>query len=404
MTSNGAPARAMDGFPPAPETRVGPHNWFKLPYLRWSLLHRASMLPTATVWRGDGPVSELPAAPQDLGALGVTGLDGEPTTLDPLLERLEADGFLVMHRGRIVYERYLHGMRPQDRHGSASISKSLLGCVAGLLSESGAIDLARTAEHYVPEMRGSAMGDATLRQLMDMEAGIVRPVLAGRPGDIGAQDGGVYEVLGLMPRSADSPTDFCDFILRKPPAGRHGEAFYYDNGQPEAVAWAIRRATGRSIAELMSELLWQPLGAQRDAYYSVDAHAAEFTAGGFACTLRDLARFGEMLRHDGHWNGRRIVPEAFIADVRRGGNREHFAACRFASVFPGGSYRSFFWNPQDAAGSFLGWGRYGQRICVVPSTELVIAQFSAAPGPSPHPFDLPMARLYRELTAAFSPS
>src|SRR5690606_18096856 len=148
----------------------------------------------------------------------------------------------------------------------------------------GILDLEREAQHYVPEMRGCAMGDATLQQLLDMQAGIERPVMTGRDGKIGQQDGGVYEILGLLPSRPDAPADFYDFVLRKLRSGPHGHRFYYDNGTVEALAWVVRRATERTIAELYSELLFKPLGAQRDAYITVDRLGAEFTSGGLATT------------------------------------------------------------------------------------------------------------------------
>lgn len=396
-----APPVPMQGFPPSPQSRVTPSNWFALPYLRWSLMNRSLMVPTANVWRGDGPASPLDFKPQALDDLPVPGIDGQIVSLIRHLASLEIDGFLVMHRGVVVYERYFHGMAAHHQHSSASVSKSLLGALVGILQGQGVLDLQKTAQHYVPEMSGTAMGSATLQQLMDMQAGIVRPELAGRPDAVGAQDGGVFEVIGMLPRKPDSPEDFYDFILKKPAAGRHGEAFYYDNGQPEALAWVIRRATGRRIAELMSELLWVPLGPDRDAYYSIDRTGAEFTAGGLGLTLRDLARFGEMLRCEGHWRGRQVVPPAFLADTRAGADRQLFAATRFGQVFPKGSYHNLFWHVHDEYQGYMALGRFGQRCYVSPVAELVIAQFSSAPGPAPHPFDLPNVQLQKQLAQCF---
>lgn len=393
----------MQGFPPSPQTRITPQNWHEPAFLRWSLMNRSQQVPTVSIWRGDGPVSALPEAPQALDTLPVPGLGGTLAPLQDVLAALEVDAFLIMHRGRIVYERYLHGMRPQTLHGTASVSKSFMAMLAGILQGQGVLDFQKEAQHYVPEMRGTAMGDATLQQLLDMQAGIQRPVIVGRANAMGQQDGGVYEILGLLPLQADTPADFYEFVLRKPRSGSHGKQFYYDNGTIEAVAWAVRRATGRSIAELYSELMFAPLGVQRDAYLTVDRLGAEFTAGGLAMTLRDMARFGEMLRHGGHWNGRQIVPEAFVADTRRGGDRALFAASPRHGVMPTGSYRNCFFNMHDDMEGFTASGRYGQRIYVSPQAELVVAQFSSAGGaPPPHPFDGPTVVLQHALAAHFA--
>ncbi|MGB3069541.1 MAG: serine hydrolase [Ottowia sp.] len=393
----------MQGFPPSLQTRITPQNWHEPAFLRWSLMNRSLQVPTVSIWRGDGPVSVLPEAPQALDTLPVPGLDGTPAPLQDVLATLDVDAFLIMHRGRIVYERYLHGMRPQTLHGTASVSKSFMAMLAGILQGQGVLDFQQEAQYYVPEMRGTAMGDATLQQLLDMQAGIQRPVLAGRANVMGQQDGGVYEILGLLPLQEGTPADFYEFVLRKPRAGSHGKQFYYDNGTIEAVAWAVRRATGRTIAELYSELLFAPVGVQRDAYLTVDRLGAEFTAGGLTMTLRDMARFGEMLRHGGHWNGRQIVPEAFVADTRRNGDRALFAASPRHSVMPTGSYRNCFFNMHDDMSGFTASGRYGQRIYVSPQAELVVAQFSSAGGaPPPHPFDGPTVVLQHALATHFA--
>lgn len=395
--------RVMEGFPPSPENQITHANWQEAAFLRWSLMHRSEQVGTVPIWRGDGPVSPLPERGEDLDALIVPGLDGAPVPLKQLLMTLEVDAFIVLHRGLVVFERYLHGMQPSTQHSAASVSKSFLAVLAGILHAQGALDLSQHAMHYVPEMRGSAMGDATLQQLLDMQAGIQRPVIGGRGSVLGQQDGGVYEILGLVESQPGAPTNFYDFVLQKPRAGRHGEKFYYDNGTVEAVAWVIRRVTGRRVADLYSELLFSPLGAQRDAYISVDNVGAEFTAGGLALTLRDMARFGEMLRQDGHLNGRQIVPEAFVLDTRRGGDRALFEASPRSSVMPGGSYRNCFFNLHDDMEGYFASGRYGQRIYVSPRAELVVAQFSSAGGaPPPHPSDGPTARLHHALATHFA--
>jgi CubicO group peptidase (beta-lactamase class C family) len=395
--------RVMEGFPPPRDKRIAPANWQEPEFLRWSLANRSKQVGTVSIWRGDGPVSPLPEDLQPLDDLRVPGLDGASVPLHEMLATLHTDAFLVLHRGKVVFERYFHGMRASTQHSTASVSKSFLAVLAGILQDQGVLDFSREAQHYVGEMQGSAMGDATLQQLLDMQAGIQRPVMAGRGSVVGQQDGGVYEILGLLERQPGTPADFYEFVLQKPRAGPHGEKFYYDNGPVEALAWVMRRASGCAIADLYSELLFAPMGAQRDAYISVDDTGAEFTAGGLALVLRDMGRFGEMLRRNGHWNGRQIVPEAFLADTRRGGDRALLAASPRSGVMPGGSYRNCFFHMHDDMEGFCASGRYGQRIYVSPRAELVVAQFSSAGGaPPPHPFDAPTVRFQHALATHFA--
>ena len=395
---------AMDGFPPRPETRITSGNWFKQPWLRWSMLNRDRMMPSATVWRGDGPVCQLPQAEQRLGELRVPWTESETIGLVAALERMDSDAFLVMHRGRVVFETYLHGMRAEQRHMLASVSKSFVGLLAGILAGHGAVDLCRSAESYVPEMAGTAMGPATLQQLLDMTSGIGRLPMAHRSAEVGGRDGGLYEVVGLLPLVPGEPDNLYDLILRKPRVAAPGTAYLYDNAVTEAAAWVLKRATGMSLADMLGTLLWSRIGAERDAQYSTDRHGTECASGGLAVTLRDLARIGEMLRCEGSANGVQVVPAAFIHDTRRGGDRALFAAGEDAAGLPNGSYRNCFWLEHDALGSFSCIGRYGQRVHVVPPAELVVVQLSSNAAPPPDPYALPRRRLYQTLVEHFLPA
>ena len=382
---------------------------------RWTASHRrprrASPRKTGTaipggaaVWRGDGPVWTLPRdgdAPDTLRELAVDGRGGARTTLDALAADCGLDGLVVLHRGRVIHERWLR-MRPQDLHATASVSKAILGLVAGTLAARGVLDLARRADACVPELAGTAMGDATLQQLLDMQAAVARPSMADRPGMVGGQDGGVYELLGLLPRAPGAPADFYDWMLAKPRHGAPGERFYYDNGQVEAVAWAIRRVTGAPIAELVGELLWAPMGAERDAWYACDETGAEMTSGGLAATLRDLARLGETMRRGGEANGRQVVPEAVVADTRRGGDRALFAASDFGPRMPGASYRNLWWIAHDPFDGFHAVGRYGQRVYIAPRAEVVVAYVGSMEGPPPNPNDALLVRACHSVAKALS--
>lgn len=398
---------AMAGFPPESATRIGPGNWSRLPWLRWSHLNRSRMLPSVAVWRGDGPVAGLAELPQDLDALPVVAAEGEaPRRLDALLPTLHCNAIVVLHRGRLVWERYWNGMGPQDRHMLASVSKSVCALVAGSLAAAGAVDLSRTFSHYVPEAAAAPIGGATLQQLMDMTAAITRPAMHWRDPEIGGQDGGLYEALGLLAMRDGAPDSLSAMVAQRPPdqAGAgHGARFFYDNAQTEAVAWALSRATGIDAAVLLQDLLWRHLGAERDAFIVVDRLGMPSLSGGVAMTARDLARLGElMVRGGAASNGRQLVPPAFLADLLRGGDRAHFAPTHFARDLPGGSYRSFWYLGHDEAETMLANGRYGQRLWVSARHELVVSQLSSIPGPPPQPESQVLASIWRALVREFA--
>jgi len=391
----------MCGFPPDLQTVVHANNWFELPFLRWTLLHRSRMVRTAPVWCGPGPASILPPGPALPSEIMVHAQHGM-RTLDLTLETLDIDGIVVLHHGKVVLERYFHGMTPQTQHASASVSKSYLTALAAVLQAEGAIDLHRRAEHYVPELRGCALGDATLQQLMDMQAALEAPPLPGRDARLGSNDGGIYEIIGLMPLQEGSPRDFYEFVRRKQKAGTHGQLFHYDNATPEALAWVLKRVCGVSLAELLSSRIVAPLGCERDASYTVDMTGAEFASGGLSLTLRDLARFGEALRCHGSLDGKQVIPPSFAVALPEGGDRGLFAEGRFARSMPGWSYANGFYGLHDEFGAFMASGRYGQRLFVAPRSALVIAHFASSPGSFPHPAEMEFIALHRAIAQAVS--
>jgi CubicO group peptidase (beta-lactamase class C family) len=154
----------MQGFPPAPDRRVTRSNWMQFPALRWSMRNGRLLAPTANVRRGGAPValSVGPAAPLD--ELSFALPDGSRATLADYARANVLDGLLVLHRGRVVFERYFDSMRPEESHGWSSMAKTVLGLLVMQLAEEGKLDLARPLAVYVPELAASPLGGASMQQ------------------------------------------------------------------------------------------------------------------------------------------------------------------------------------------------------------------------------------------------
>ena len=150
--------------------RVSRRHFYRFPQLRWSFSHWRELFPTADIARGTRPVSALPrAARADLDAVTFVPLGGGTTlTWAQSLAANYTDGIVVLHRGRIVYERYFGALRPDGRHIAHSVTKTFFGTIAAALVAEGKLDPVAPVTRYVPELRDSAFGDATVRQVMDM--------------------------------------------------------------------------------------------------------------------------------------------------------------------------------------------------------------------------------------------
>ena len=144
------------------------------------------------------------------------------------------------------------------------------------------------------------------------------------------------------------------------------------------LGWVIARATGRNVAQLLSERIWSRLGSEQDAYFSVDSIGTPFAGGGFNAGLRDLGRFGEMLRNNGRFNGQQVVPEAVVSDIRQGGDKRAFAKAGYSQL-QGWSYRAMWWVTHNPDGAFMARGVHGQSLYIDPKAEMVIVRFASHP-------------------------
>ena len=368
----------MEGFPPPGDKSItfADGSFRNFPELRWAWSHVRQLMPTKTVWRGAGPRSILPRSEQDLGALTFSTMDGQPMTLDAALAATYADGFLVLHRGRIVYERYFGALEPHKPHIAMSVTKSFVGLLASVLVAEGGIDPERRVVHYVPELRTSAFGDASVDQVMDMTTGLAyREIYTDANSDVWD----LRRANGTAPPEAGAtPTSLLDYLTTQHKAGEHGTAFAYKSVNTDVLAWILRRVTTRSLADLVSERLWQPLGAEEDAYFIVDRLGIESGGGGLNTTLRDLARFGEVVRCQGACNGRQLFPASAVEGIACGGDRAKFIPAGYATL-PGWSYRRQWWISHDGGGVIMARGIHGQSIYIDPKAEVVIARYGSHP-------------------------
>ncbi|HRD77393.1 MAG TPA: serine hydrolase domain-containing protein, partial [Hyphomicrobiaceae bacterium] len=166
--------RWMTGFPPAPDVAItfADGTFREFPQSRWAYSNYRQFLPTKTVWRGRGPVSELKRDEQPLGILAYTTMDGRRITFDQALAETYADGIAILHRGRLVFERYFGALEPHKPHIAMSVTKSFTGTLAAALVAEGRIDPKARVPEYVPELAQSGFGDATVGEVMDMTTAI----------------------------------------------------------------------------------------------------------------------------------------------------------------------------------------------------------------------------------------
>jgi len=369
----------MQGFPPAPDKLIKFANGsnYQFPRTRWSFSHGRELGPTSNVWHGAGPVSVLPVALRDLDKLRFADEKGSDISWADMQARTYTDSILVLHKGKIVYERYLGITKTYLPHIAMSVTKSFVGTLAATLAAEGKLDPSAPVTQYIPELKDTAYGDAAVRQVMDMTIGVQ---YSENYADPKAEVWDYARSGGLLPTAAtyDGPKTFYDFLVKLKKEGKHDEAFAYKTVNAEVLAWIVKRATGQNLSDLLSERIWQKLGTENDAYFSVDSVGTEQGGGGLNLTLRDMARFGEMMRLNGKFNGQQIIPAAAVEDIRKGADPSKFAKAGYATL-PGYSYRNMWWVGHNSHQTFEARGIHGQRIYIDPVAEMVIVKFSSHP-------------------------
>ncbi|MEM8578213.1 MAG: serine hydrolase [Pseudomonadota bacterium] len=360
----------MNTFPPSPDAQVTLANWRTQPFNRWAFHHVREIVPSAEIVNDPANVWALPEAPReiDLGD-AVTGMAN--------------DALVILHEGRIVHESYRGGMGSADPHILMSVSKSMLGLVAGTCIARGEVAAEDLITDHLPELADTAYAGATVRDALDMRVGVAFDE------DYTATDGPILAYRQAanwnpVPAGAD-PHDLRSFqSLLTQPDGPHSGRFHYVSPVTDMLAWLLERASGLRYADLVSQRLLAPLGAERPGYITVDRKGGARGAGGMCLTARDLARVGLLMLQGGARDGVQILPADWVADILSGGDRDAWDQGDFADKFPDLdiSYRSKWYIHHGDDPLVHGMGIHGQYLFVDPKRQLSIAWFSSEDSPT----------------------
>ncbi|NKL67569.1 serine hydrolase domain-containing protein [Rhizobium leguminosarum] len=356
--------------------RIPIQDWDRAPWNRWTFQHVREILPTTQVWRGAGPASVLPADFRDIDVIPFEA-EGQAYTIGSFLETSYANGFLVLHGGKIVAERYLNGMTPYTQHLSQSVAKSVVGTLAGILIGRGMVDPTASLTHYLPELEATAYNGATVQHVLDMTSGVAfdetYTALDSHMAQLDVASGWKKLV------NPNWHTNVWDLMLSlKDLECPHGTSFRYRSIETDVLSFVLQRAAATPLAELVSRELWAPMGAEEDAYFTVDAAGYALGDGGFNATLRDYARLALLHLRGGEIDGRRIVPTEWIAGTRFDADPRLFGGI-YQEVLPAGAYHNQFWIEDTGRGVYMARGVFGQLIYIDPAADFAAIVLSSWP-------------------------
>ena len=327
----------------------------------WSALDKVPGVRTRVVARG-AQTSALPLAAQPPAISYRYRNIGY--TLAEYLERQRATGLLVLKNGEIVAEHYRYGRKDDARFLSFSMAKSVTSLLIGQAHARGLIaSLDDPAEKYVTALAGSPYGATTVRQLLRMSSGLT----------FTERYDGMDDISRLSRAGAGAPGAGTPLDVLRSITTRHsgaGEKFVYASAETDVLGRVLTAASGKTVAELTSEWLWKPMGAEHDAFWRLSSDGQEQSYGAFNASLRDWGRLGLLLANDGKAGGQQIVPLDYLFDATDPARQPAAFKPRKATPYFGYGYQ--FWLMPLRERTFAMQGIHGQTVYMQPSSGLVM--------------------------------
>ena len=343
-------------------------NWRSTPYSKWAFHHVREIVPTADIENKSGLVNNLKLDIQRF----------EDLNLEQVMEETETDAIVIAQNNSILFEKYNNGMSEKSPHILFSVSKSILGLIVGALIGNKTLNESDLIIKFIPELKMTAYSDATVRDLLDMRVGVkfdedymatTGPIINYRyaanwnPVPVGVEAGDLKSFMGSLTERD----------------GIHNDRFHYVSPNTDLLAWVCERASGIRYSDLISELLWTPLGAESSGYITVDRLGGMRAAGGVCFTTRDLARVGLMIGNYGYVNNKQIIPDFWIDDIIKNGSdsawEKRIGMDEFGNMPM--HYRSFWYVQKNEDPLIHGLGIHGQYLFIDPKLNLSVAWFSS---------------------------
>jgi CubicO group peptidase (beta-lactamase class C family) len=386
MRADGPDAIALGqeaGYKPCPQALLKPECRVGAWSVPASAFSRYTVKPSANPW----PLPDHEAPPEISWKWGLFSKN-----IDDFMDATQTTGLLIIHKGKVVAERYQYDRKPGMPMRSFSMAKTFTAMLVGIAHGKGLIrSLDDKASDYWPEIADSAYGQITIRNLLRMSSGVpFKELYTWTPDD----DNWVWGQVLYNPSNTNMPSRIPEFLNGKKERGvEQGQRFHYASIETEILGRVLRRATGKTVTALTEEWLWQPMGAQDRAYWNAaSTDGAEAVAGGFNASLRDYGRFGMLLANDGVRpkdsmaegsdvvRGLEIIPREFVLDATDAARQPAGFKPRVATAYFGYGYQT--WLQPNKTRTFALQGIHGQSMLIQPSSQIVIVQTSVNAKPS----------------------
>ena len=369
---------ASDGYPPGDRA-----SFFTIPRLVGSHSHLDEIFQARTVRRAATPSRLVRAASEPAVRYEY---EGRPATVDDYLGRHLATGLLIARDDTILLERYQYGRHDRHRFTSWSMAKTVTSMLVGIAIAEGRIrSVDDRADTYVRELAGTEYGATSLRHLLQMSSGVRFVEQYTGSDDVAQLSRDTF--LGLGTGGIDAVRKYNERIA---PGGTR---FSYASVETEVLGLVLTSATRRPVAEYLEQKIWQPMGAEADATWLIDRSGQEVNYCCLNAVLRDYARLGLLLAHDGNWRGRQLIPADWVRDATSRHPQQRHLWPQVATPVLGYGYQVWLLPGERRQFAFL--GVRGQSIFVDPQSRLVMVQTAVRKRPSGDPSARETARLWQ---------
>ena len=373
--------KIMKGSPPPIEYQVTLDNWRKYPFNSWSFVNVRNLIPTSPIYNNPDKEVILQKQLIDIDDLVI---DHKNTSykLKEIFKICDTDAFLVMHKGKIKFEFYDKFTRFNTPHIIFSVSKSLTSLLTGILVEKKVININNYISHILPETKGTAYEDATVRNVLDMtiasgfiedysgQAEMFKKYRSSTGWDL-PETNSTQKVKGLH-----------DFLCSMPKSNqKHGQKYHYCSPHSDLLGWIIERASGENYSKIMADLLFKKAGINHEANVTVDKWGASRAAGGISVSPYDLLLLSELVRNHGSNKNGQVIPAAWIEDFVNNKNNNSYLNQDNLERFPNGNYRSKWYQTGFKDNEYCAIGIHGQNIWINPQKEITIVRMSSASDP-----------------------
>ena len=293
--------------------------------------------------------------------------EGEQLNLIEGLDHFHTDGLIILHDGKMLFEKYWNGNTKDSKHIAFSVSKSYLSALFGIAIEEGLIkSIDDNVSIYLDDFEGTGYEDVKIKNLLQMSSGI----------EFNEDYADPNSDINRFARATAKGSSFRDFAKTLKNGKKQGTYNHYVSLDTQVLGMILESVTDMPLREYLYKRIWSKIGTESDAYYIADKTGTDMALGGLNATLRDFSKFGQLYLNEGSWDGEQIVPKSWVVKSHTP-DAPHLMpnAGDLSSSEWGYGYQ--WWIPGDPLTDFTAHGIFNQFIYVDPVSNVVIAKTSS---------------------------